>query len=77
MLEQLRKHFQNLEEGTFVEDAVTGKGLTVLYEKDARLLATVDGVGVGLYYDMEKAFEWLLKKETETHIDLLYSYLHR
>ena len=77
MLEQLRKHFENLEEGTFVEDAVTGKGLTVLYEKDARLLATVDGVGVGLYYDMEKAFEWLLKKETETHIDLLYSYLHR
>ena len=77
MLEQLRKHFENLEEGTFVEDAVTGKGLTVLYEKDARLLATVDGVAVGLYYDMEKAFEWLLKKETETHIDLLYSYLHR
>ena len=77
MLEQLRKHFENLEEGTFVEDAVTGKGLTVLYEKDARLLATVDGVGVGLYYDMKKAFEWLLKKETETHIDLLYSYLHR
>ena len=77
MLEQLRKHFENLEEGTFVEDDKTGKGLTVLYEKDARLLATVDGVGVGLYYDMEKAFEWLLKKETETHIDLLYSYLHR
>ena len=77
MLEQLRKHFENLEEGTFVEDAVTGKGLTVLYEKDARLLATVDGVAVGLYYDMKKAFEWLLKKETETHIDLLYSYLHR
>ena len=77
MLEQLRKHFENLEEGTSVEDAVTGKGLTVLYEKDARLLATVDGVAVGLYYDMEKAFEWLLKKETETHIDLLYSYLHR
>lgn len=76
MLEQLRKHFENLEEGTFVEDAVTGKGLEVLYEKDARLLATVDGVAVGLYYDMEKAFEWLLKKETETHIDLLYSYLH-
>ena len=77
MLEQLRKHFENLEEGTFVEDAVTGKGLTVLYEKDARLLATVDGVAVGLYYDMEKAFEWLLKKETETDIDLLYTYLHR
>ena len=77
MLEQLRKHFENLEEGTSVEDAFTGKGLTVLYEKDARLLATVDGVAVGLYYDMEKAFEWLLKKETETHIDLLYSYLHR
>ena len=76
MLEQLRKHFENLEEGTSVEDAVTGKGLTVLYEKDARLLATVDGVAVGLYYDMEKAFEWLLKEETETHIDLLYSYLH-
>ena len=76
MLEQLRKHFENLEEGTFVEDAVTGKGLTVLYEKDERLLATVDGTAVGLYYDMEKAFEWLLKKETETHIDLLYSYLH-
>ena len=77
MLEQLRKHFENLEEGTFVEDDETGKGLTVLYEKDARLLATVDGVAVGLYYDMGKAFEWLLKKETETHIDLLYSYLHR
>ena len=76
MLEQLRKHFENLEEGTFVEDDETGKGLTVLYEKDARLLATVDGVGVGLYYDMEKAFEWLLKEETETHIDLLYSDLH-
>ena len=77
MLEQLRKHFENLEKGTFVEDAVTGKGLKVLYEKDARLLATVDGVAVGLYYDMEKAFEWLLKEETETHIDLLYSYFHR
>ena len=77
MLEQLRKHFENLEEGTFVEDDKTGKGLTVLYEKDARLLATVDGVAVGLYYDMEKAFEWLLKKETETHIDMLYNYLHR
>ena len=77
MLEQLRKHFENLEEGTFVEDDVTGKGLEVLYEKDARLVATVDGVAVGRYYDMEKAFEWLLKKETETHIDLLYSYLHR
>ena len=77
MLEQLRKHFENLEEGTFVEDDETGKGLTVLYEKDARLVATVDGVAVGLYYDMEKAFEWLLKEETETHIDLLYSYLHR
>lgn len=76
MLEQLRKHFENLEEGTFVEDDKTGKGLKVLYEKDARLLATVDGVAVGLYYDMEKAFEWLLKEETETHIDLLYSYLH-
>ena len=77
MLEQLRKHFENLEEGTFVEDDKTGKGLTVLYEKDARLLATVDGTAVGLYYDMEKAFEWLLKPENETHIDLLYSYLHR
>ena len=76
MLEQLRKHFENLEEGTFVKDDETGKGLEVLHEKDARLLATVDGVAVGLYYDMEKAFEWLLKKETETHIDLLYSYLH-
>lgn len=77
MLEQLRKHFENLEEGTFVEDDETGKGLEVLYEKDTRLLATVDGVAVGLYYDMEKAFEWLLKPETETHIDLLYNYLHR
>ena len=76
MLEQLRKHFENLEEGTFVEDDETGKGLTVLYDNDTRLVATVDGVAVGLYYDMEKAFEWLLKPETETHIDLLYSYLH-
>ena len=77
MLEQLRKHFENLEEGTFVEDDNTGKGLVVLYEKDERLLATVDGTAVGLYYDMEKAFEWLLKEETDVHIDLLYSYLHR
>ena len=76
MLEQLRKHFENLEEGTFVEDDETGKGLTVLYEKDARLVATVDGVAVGLYYDTEKAFEWLLKPETETHIVLLFCFLH-
>ena len=76
MLEQLRKHFQNLEKGSYVEDDETGKGLVVLYEKDERLLATVDGVGVGLYYDMEKGFEWLLTPETETHIDMLYSYLH-
>ena len=54
MLEQLRKHFENLEEGTFVEDDETGKGLEVLYDNDTRLVATVDGVAVGLYYDMEK-----------------------
>ena len=77
MLEQLRKHFQNLEKGSYVEDDKTGKGWVVLQEKDERLLATVDGTAVGLYYDMEKAFEWLLKKETETQIDLHYSYLHR
>ena len=47
MLEQLRKHFQNLEKGSYVEDDNTGKGLVVLYEKDERLLSQSMGQRLG------------------------------
>lgn len=61
MLEQLRKHFENMEEGKYVYNDENGKRISVLYENDNKLLATTNGVFDAVFEDKEKAFAWLLK----------------
>lgn len=61
MLEQLRKHFETMEEGLYAYNDENGKEVSVLYENDGRLLATVNGFVARIFTDKEEAFAWLLK----------------